>query len=98
MASHEPEETGTHDHHHHADGPGEHPDAAHDHHHADASSDDTDAAAHEPEDLLLALAEGLQEWVGDRTPTEADTREFLRERLRAQGKNDDEIAAILDDL
>lgn len=65
--------------------------AAHDH-------NDTETAADNPEDLLHELVQGLEEWVGDREPTEAETREFLRQRLRDQGKTDEQISAILDDV
>lgn len=60
--------------------------------------DDTAAAAENPEDLLHELVQGLEEWAGDREPTEEETREFLRQRLRDQGKTDEQISAILDDL
>lgn len=60
--------------------------------------DDTETAADNPENLLHELVQGLEEWVGDREPTEAETREFLRQRLRDQGKTDEQISAILDDV
>lgn len=60
--------------------------------------DDAEAAAESPEHLLHELVQGLEEWVGDREPTEEETREFLRQRLRDQGKSDEQISAILDDL
>lgn len=49
-------------------------------------------------DLMLGLVEGLEAYTGGREPTEEDTRGYLRERLRAQGKDEEEIAAILDSL
>ncbi|MDP8971563.1 MAG: rhodanese-like domain-containing protein [Actinomycetota bacterium] len=48
--------------------------------------------------LLLELAQGLQAEFGDREPTEEEERQFLRERMRKQGKTAAEIDAILNDL
>lgn len=74
--------------------------AAHHHHEHETprDHDDTRTAAESPEDLLHELVQGLEEWAGDREPTEEETREFLRQRLRDQGKTDEQISAILDDL
>lgn len=47
-------------------------------------------------DLLLTLTRDLEAHTGGRPPTEDDAREFLRERLQAQGKSEEEIAYILD--
>lgn len=49
-------------------------------------------------DLLLELAQGMQAQFGDREPTEEEEREFLRERLRQQGKSAAEIDDLLDDM
>lgn len=74
--------------------------AAHHHHEHETphDHDDTQTAAENPEELLHELVQGLEEWAGDREPTEEETREFLRQRLRDQGKTDEQISAILDDL
>lgn len=47
-------------------------------------------------DLLLTLTRDLEAHTGGRPPTEDDARQFLRERLQAQGKSEEEIASILD--
>lgn len=48
--------------------------------------------------LLLELGQGLQERYGDAEPSEEQVREFLRERLRAEGRTDEEITRLLADL
>lgn len=46
-------------------------------------------------DLVLTLAAELQERFGDRELTEEELREFLIERLRAEGRSEEEIQAIM---
>ena len=66
----------------------------HDHDHDHGDEVDTDAFDRELADVM----EAIEERFGDREPSEAELRSFLRERLLAEGKSAEEADLFLDQL
>ena len=66
----------------------------HDHDHDHGDEVDTDAFDRELADVM----EAIEERFGDREPSEAELRAFLRERMLAAGKSAEEADRCLDEL
>lgn len=49
-------------------------------------------------DLVLTLTSELQERFGDREPTEEELQQFLTERLRREGRSEEEVQAIMREI
>lgn len=65
--------------------------------------DDSPAEAGDPgwqriHDSMLEIMQAADEHFGDREPSDAEVREFIRGRLVEQGKSEEEADAILRDL
>ncbi len=69
-------------------------DHEHDYDHDHGDEVDTDAFDRELADVM----EAIEERFGDREPSEAELRAFLRERLLAEGKSAEEADRFLDQL
>ncbi len=48
--------------------------------------------------ILETLTTEMQQRFGDREPTEKELREFLAERLRAEGRSEEEIQQIMREI
>ncbi len=61
-------------------------------------SEDDATAGVNLHDELLAVMSGIQERFGEREPTEEELRQFLRERLVAEGRTPEEADTFLADM
>lgn len=49
-------------------------------------------------ELIETLTTEMQQRFGDREPTEEELQEFLAERLRAEGRSEDEVQQIMREI
>jgi hypothetical protein len=63
----------------------------HDHEHGEIDEDDFDRE-------LASVMAAVEERFGDREPSEAEMRAFLRERLVAEGRSPEDADRFLDEL
>lgn len=82
-----------HEHDHGHDNGGEH-DHEHDHDH-DHDHEIDAATLH---NILESLAHELQEHFGDREPTEEEVLEFLEQRLRSEGRSEEDVQRFMEEL